>query len=130
MRTRADTRTRIRAAVATAVSAALVLAIGAGAPAIAHVTRNPVRLASQWAGKVEGTDAYISVFTLNNGQAGAYLADGADIATLVRGTRTGGVIDLRPNEGTDVTASVAGESWPRPSSTRAISPWTSPAAGR
>jgi type II secretory pathway pseudopilin PulG len=67
-----------------------------------------IRLADQWAGEVEGTDAYISVFTLSNRRAGAYLADGADIATLVLGKRTGSTIDLRPTEGTEVTATVDG----------------------
>lgn len=67
-----------------------------------------VKLADQWAGKVQGTNAYISLFTLNNGQAGSYLADGADIATLVLGKRTGAQLELRPTGSTTVTANVAG----------------------
>ncbi len=68
-----------------------------------------MRLADQWAGPIEGTEAYISLFTLNNKRAGAYLADGADIATLVLGKRVGDELDLRPTEGTSVTATIDGD---------------------
>jgi hypothetical protein len=54
------------------------------------------RLADQWAGRVDGTDAYISVFTLDNGDTGAYLANGRDIAALVLGTIEAGSLRLRP----------------------------------
>lgn len=67
------------------------------------------RLADQWAGEVEGTNAYISVFTLDDGQAGAYLADGNGIAALVLGTRDGDKLALPANEdGVAVEASVSG----------------------
>jgi hypothetical protein len=68
-----------------------------------------VSLADQWAGTIEGTNAYISVFTLDDAQAGAYLADGADIATLVLGTVEGDEISLILAEGATVAANVAGD---------------------
>jgi hypothetical protein len=70
-----------------------------------------VSLADQWAGTIEGTNAYISVFTLDDGQAGAYLADGADIATLLLGAVDDDVISLSlsPADRTTLTANVAGD---------------------
>lgn len=56
------------------------------------------RLADQWAGKVEGTNAYISVFTLDNGETGAYLADGDQIAALVLGSLENNNLELGPND--------------------------------
>jgi hypothetical protein len=67
------------------------------------------RLADQWAGRVEGTNAYISVFTLDDGQAGAYLADGQRIATLVLGRIENGMLDLEPARGTTVTGTAQGD---------------------
>ena len=66
-------------------------------------------LAEQWAGAVEGTDAYVSVFTLDDGQAGAYVADGADVAALVLGTTEDGSIDLRPGGGVEVVVEGGGD---------------------
>jgi hypothetical protein len=68
-----------------------------------------VSLADQWAGRVKGTKAYISLFTLNDGQAGSYLADGAKVATLVLGRVEGDKLSLRPADGTTVTGTVAGD---------------------
>jgi hypothetical protein len=65
-------------------------------------------LAEQWAGPVEGTDAYVSVFTLDDGQAGAYVADGADVAALVLGTTEDGSIDLRPSDEVEVVVGGGG----------------------
>jgi hypothetical protein len=67
------------------------------------------RLADQWAGRVEGTNAYISVFTLDDGQAGAYLADGQRIATLVLGRIDNETLDLEPARGTTVAGTVRGD---------------------
>lgn len=99
-----------------AVSVALVAASPAtawadatGPQAVPTPAGKKVKLADQWAGAVEGTDAYISLFTLNNAQAGAYLADGADIATLVLGKRKGKALNLRPTDGTTVTAALDGD---------------------
>jgi hypothetical protein len=60
-------------------------------------------LANQWAGRIEGTDTYISVFTLNNGQTGAYLANGKDIAALLLGSIIQGSLRLRPFEEIDIS---------------------------
>jgi hypothetical protein len=66
------------------------------------------RLARQWAGKVHGTDSYISVFTLTDGQTGAYLADGKQIAVLALGSLEGGRLSLRAKDGTTVTGTANG----------------------
>lgn len=67
------------------------------------------RLAEQWAGTVTGTDSYISVFTLDNGETGAYLADGDEIAVLALGTLEEGALDLESEDGTTVTGTAEGD---------------------
>jgi hypothetical protein len=66
------------------------------------------RLADQWAGRVTGTESYISVFTLDDGQTGAYLADGREIAVLALGSLEDGELDLEAEDGTTVTGSADG----------------------
>lgn len=77
--------------------------------AVSTPTKKRVKLADQWTGKVQDTNAYVSLFTLNDKHAGAYLADGANIATLVLGKRNHDQLSLRPTAATTVTANVAGE---------------------
>jgi hypothetical protein len=67
------------------------------------------KLAEQWAGTVDGTDSYISVFTLDDGQTGAYLADGKQIAVLALGTLEDEQLDLRSEDGATVTGTAAGD---------------------
>jgi hypothetical protein len=97
--------------IAAVVLAGLATACGGG-DSVDDQTPGPQpggpRLADQWAGKVDGTNAYISVFTLDNGETGAYLADGDQIAALVLGTLQGGNLDLGPNDdGVTVKGTVA-----------------------
>jgi hypothetical protein len=72
-------------------------------------TEEGPRLEKQWAGTVEGTDAYISVFTLTDGQTGAYLADGDQIAVLALGSLEGGELSLQAEDGTTVTGTANDE---------------------
>jgi hypothetical protein len=67
------------------------------------------RLADQWAGRIDGTDSYISVFTLNNGETGAYLANGKDVAALVLGTIQGDALQLSPAGDVSVEGTVSGD---------------------
>jgi hypothetical protein len=98
-------------ALAMLVLALIVAACGGDdeGDATASAARPGPRLAAQWAGKVEGTNSYISVFTLDNGEAGAYLADGAEVAALVLGERDGSDIELEPSKDVDVKAEVSGD---------------------
>jgi hypothetical protein len=73
-------------------------------------TRSGPRLADQWAGTVEGSGSYISVFTLDNGQTGAYLADGKQIAVLALGTLEDGRLSLESEDGTKVAGTASGDS--------------------
>jgi hypothetical protein len=78
--------------------------------AAAETTEAGPTLADQWAGTVEGTDSYISVFTLSDGQTGAYVADGDQIAVLALGTLTDGELALSSEDGAEVTGTAAGDS--------------------
>jgi hypothetical protein len=77
-------------------------------PATTRAPEAP-RLADQWAGSVQDTNSYISVFTLTDGQTGAYLADGDRTAVLALGTLTGGQLALQARDGTRVTGNVSGD---------------------
>jgi hypothetical protein len=97
--------------VALATASALVVGCGDDddeTTAEATQAQQGPRLADQWAGKVEGTDSYISVFTLDDGQTGAYLADGKKVAVLALGSLEGGQLSLAAEAGTTVTGSVDG----------------------
>jgi hypothetical protein len=96
----------------TAITALAAVSCGGGeaaAPGGTTGAEEGPRLEEQWAGTVEGTDSYISVFTLTDGQTGAYLADGDQVAVLALGSLEGGELSLEAEDGTTVTGTANGE---------------------
>lgn len=61
-------------------------------------------------GKVDGSDAFISVVVHANGEVTAYVCDGADISEWFKGTADGSSLDLTNANGASLTATLSANS--------------------